>query len=94
MDPVNVPNGWPCSFCGNGNTMSTQVCQKCGKPKVDVNAKPVQEGKVRRTPHSIARSSHSIAGATSPLTFDGTRVSERPLNRLNCPGAVRGPVRL
>ena len=48
VEPVHVPNGWPCSFCGNGNLMSTQVCQKCGKPKVDVTAKPVQEGKVRR----------------------------------------------
>jgi hypothetical protein len=35
------PHGWPCTFCQHGNRLNTQVCQQCGKPKVDVCAEPV-----------------------------------------------------
>jgi hypothetical protein len=59
---VNVANGWPCSFCNNTNIHSTEVCQKCGKPKTDVSAKPVSELKVRR-----CLPIHVLAGLLRPV---------------------------
>eukprot|EP00892_Ulva_mutabilis_P007890 jgi/Ulvmu1/5473/UM023_0009.1 len=42
---ASVVNGWPCAWCESLTSQSTEVCQTCGKPRVDVQARPVSDSK-------------------------------------------------
>lgn len=39
-------HGWECSFCAEANVPNTEVCQGCGKPRIDIVIRPMQDSKV------------------------------------------------